>query len=402
MPVYEYQAATAGGQPRRGILTADNPRTARDQLRAEGWAIRSLQEQGARRHGAGAFLAGWNSASQRWAESAHELSILLGGGVHLLSALDTVSAQARGVFRKVLLQVRDRVAAGSSLAAALAEHPRVFDELSVRLVEVGENSGNLEQALERLSSFKRRWHGLRDQITSALVYPLFVLAFGTAATLFLMTNVMPPLLDNLRETLDRLPWPTQMVKAGSDLLLEHGLLLALLAGLMVLGAVLFWKSAAGRWLCHRALLRLPLFGTLLVKQSLSRVCLILATLLESGLPLAQSLDLAAKSVSNLVLRRALQRSREALTAGRGLASALGESGALPPLAVQVFAVGQESGKLEQLLAKLADDYDRQVQTAVGRLTALLEPVLILILAAMLGFVLLAIVIPILEAGNVAV
>jgi general secretion pathway protein F len=140
---------------------------------------------------------------------------------------------------------------------------------------------------------------------------------------------------------------------------------------------------------------------LTVKQNLSRVALILATLLESGLPLATALELAAKSIRNVVLRRGLEECREALTAGRDLAGALAATGVVPPLAVQIFAVGQESGRLEELLSRLADDYDRQVQAAAGRLTSVLEPVLILVLAGMIGFVLLAIVLPILEATNVA-
>ncbi len=401
MSVYEYRAADGSGQVLSGLLTADNPRSARDRLRADGLRVHALSEQQAARQSGSLAWASWGGGAVRWAEAAHELAILLSGGVPLLTALDTVAAQSAPAFRRTLLAVRDQVAAGTSLAQALAQHPHVFDDLSVRLVEVGENVGNLDEALDRLSTFKRRWHGLRDQVTSALIYPVFVLTFGAAATLFLMTYVMPPLLENLRETLDRLPWPTMVVKTGSDLLLEHGLfvILGMSGSAIVIGAVL--RSPPGRRFVDRRLLKLPLFGPLATKQSLSRVCLILSTLLESGLPLADALDLAARSVGNRILREALEDCREALTAGRDLARSLSETGVIPPLAVQIFAVGQESGKLEELLARLADDYDRQVQAATGRLAAVLEPVLILILAAMIGFVLLAIVLPILEAGNVA-
>ncbi len=400
MPVFEYHAFDGSGNDAHGLLVADNPRSARDQLRADGLIVEALsqkQQRSSQQWG----LPNWSGVSLRWAEAAYELATLLAGGIPLLKAIDTVAEQSSGSFRRTLLQVRERVAAGASLAEAMAEHPHVFDELSTRLVEVGENSGNLEQALDRLATFKLRWHQLRDQVTSALIYPVFVLSFGIAATVFLMTYVMPPLLENLEETLRVLPWPTLVVKSGSDLLLNHGLGLGLAAIVLALIAGMFFRSPPGRLMIDRLWLRLPLLGPLATKQSLSRMSLILSTLLESGLPLAAALELAAKSMSNRILKKALFDCREALLAGRGLAVALSETKVMPPLAVQVFAVGQESGKLEELLTRLANDYDRQVQTATGRLASVLEPVLILILAAMIGFVLLAIILPILEAGNVA-
>lgn len=402
MPVFEYCVVDGAGARQSGLLSADSARDARDRLRRAACQIESLDEREPATTGGG---VGWLSFasrdSARWTEAAHEMATLLAGGVHLLAALDTVAAQSTGTFRRTLLEVRDRVAAGAGFAEALQAHPATFDELSVRLVEVGENSGNLEAALDRLATFKLRWSGLRDQVTNALVYPLFVLSFGTLATLFLMTYVMPPLLDNLKETLDQLPWPTVVVKFGSDLLLEHGWMVGLCALLLVVTAVSVLRSGFGRTALHRLALRLPLFGPLTVKQNLSRASLILSTLLESGLPLATALDLAAKSLKNVVLRRGLEQCREALTAGQDLAGALAATRVIPPLAVQIFAVGQESGRLEELLARLADDYDRQVQTAAGRLTSVMEPVMILILAGMIGFVLLAIVLPILEASHVA-
>lgn len=400
MPVFEYRAYDASGQLQKGMLTADSPRGARDRLRADGLRVRSLTEQSAEQDRGGWTLPGWNSAG-KWTEACHELATLLGGGVSLVSALETVADQATGAFQKVLLDVRERVVAGASLADALGEHPRLFDELTVRMVEVGESTGNLDVALQRLADFKQRWQELRDRVTSALIYPLFVLSFGTAATLFLMTSVMPPLLENLKETLDVLPWPTRVVKFGSDLLLEQGLLVLGITGLTLVMLLALLRSPSTLFLLDGLLLRLPLFGTLSLKQNLSRISLILATLLQNGLPLAAGLELAAKSTANRILKQALTQCRESLIAGRDLSVALKETGVIPPFAIQIFMVGQESGQLESLLAKLADDYDRQVQTAAGRLAAVLEPVLILVLAGMIGFVLLAIVLPILEAGNVA-
>jgi len=400
MPVYEYRAANNSGQTRKGVLTAESPRVARDRLRSDGLRVQSLSEQQGDSTGWGGVWVGWQSGA-KWTEACHELATLLAGGVSLVTALDTVAAQSQGPFRRILLLVRDRVTAGESLADALAEHPALFDELTVRMVEVGESTGNLETALQRLATFKQRWQELRDRVTSALIYPLFVLTFGTAATLFLMTSVMPPLLENLKETLTTLPWPTRVVKFGSDAILQHGWVLVIL--MMVLSGLLIAaiRRESIRLLMDRSLLKLPFFGGLSLKQNLSRISLVLSTLLQNGLPLAAGLELAAKSTANRVLKKALEESREALIAGRDLSIALSETRVIPPFAIQIFTVGQESGQLEELLARLAEDYDRQVQTASGRIASVIEPVLILLLAGMIGFVLLAIVLPILEAGNVA-
>jgi len=216
-----------------------------------------------------------------------------------------------------------------------------------------------------------------------------------------MTYVMPPLLENLQETLSELPWPTQIVKAGSDLLLHHGLLLVVFVCSSILACGALLRSSLGRFYVDRLWLRLPILGPLTTKQNVSRIALILSTLLESGITLADALELAAKSTRNRVLKRALESCRESLLAGGNLAVSLHHSGVIPPLAIQVITVGQESGRLDELLARLAADYDRQVASASGRLASTLEPALILLLAAMVGFVLLAIVLPILEAGNVA-
>ncbi|MEO1525517.1 MAG: type II secretion system F family protein [Planctomycetota bacterium] len=400
MPVFQYRAFDRSGNDAAGILVADNPRSARDQLRAEGLVVSTLDQKSV-----GRSTSSWRlragGAQFRWTEAAYELATLLAGGVPLLKALDVVAQQSTGVFRRTLLEIRDRVAAGVGFAEALSEFPDVFDELSIRLVEVGENSGNLEQSLDRLAEFKMRWHQLRDRVIGAMVYPVFVLTFGVAATLFLMTFVMPPLLENLQETLTSLPWPTRVVQFGSEVLLNHGLIAVLVGVILAIAGGAALRSAKMRYLLDWALLRLPIFGALRTKQSLSRMALILSTLLESGLPLANALDLASRSMGNRVLNEALRSCRESLLAGGGLAESLSQSNVIPPLAVQVFSVGQESGRLEELLTRLANDYDRQVQSTTDRLASVLEPVLILVLAAMIGFVLLAIILPILEAGNVA-
>ena len=326
--------------------------------------------------------------------------MLLRAGIPILEALDTIAQQQRGRFRTVLIAVRDKVAAGSSLAGALREWPDVFDSLSIHLVEVGENAGTLEQVLDQLAAFKQRLQQLKDRVVTALMYPLFLVVFGIGATVFLMTSVMPPLLENLQEQLIALPWPTRIVKWWSDLLVSHGWIIGLiaLAVLIVLAAAGGSKMGARLW--HRALLRLPLIGPMILKQNMSRMAMVIATLSRSGIVLTRALQLAAGSTKNVVLSGALREAGDRVGAGRDVAGALEEAEVFPPLAIRIFSVGQETGRLEEMLDQLSADYDRQVAAASARLSALLEPVLIIFMALFVGFVLLATILPILEAGNV--
>jgi type II secretory pathway component PulF len=335
-----------------------------------------------------------------WVTGAHELSTLLHAGLPMLEALDTLARQHVGPFRTALLAVRERVAAGASLAEALGDRPDLFDPATVHLVEVGEHAGTLEFVLEQLAEFKLRLLQFKDQVLTALVYPAFLALFGTAAGVFLMTAVMPPLLENLQETLDTLPWPTRVVKAGSEFLLSSGWLLLAGGAVAAVAATVVLRSERGRLRWHRFLLRLPLIGPLLLKQGVARVAMIVGTLCRSGVVMTRAIELASSSTENLVLRGALDEAGERIGAGEDVAAALERTGVFPPVAVRMFAVGQESGRLDEMLTRLATDYERQISTVCARMTALVEPLLILVLAVFVGFLLLATILPILEAGHV--
>ena len=400
MAVFSYIGVDHDSSVVRGTVAADTPRQARDQLRGQGVRIRKLSECASKTRTNWWSKLSLASSKTQWATAVHELSMMLHAGIPLLDALDTVSDQNHGAFRTAILGVRDRVAAGSSLAEALHERPDLFDAASVQMVEVGENSGTLDSVLQQLAEFKRKQLSLRDSVTTALVYPLFLICFGAAAALFLMTSVLPPLLENLQETMDVLPWPTRVAKTLSDGLLSYGWLLAIAAVATVAVGVGLLRTDRGTEIWHRTLLRIPLIGPMAIKQGVARIAMIIGTLSRSGVELTRAVELAERSIGNVVFKQALRECGDRIAAGEEVADALQRSGAFPPLAVRVFSVGQESGKLHEMLFRLADDYDAQVATASARFTALLEPILILALAAMVGFLLLATILPILEAGNV--
>ena len=401
MAVFHYTGVKSDSSIVRGTVSADTPRQARDQLRGEGVRVKQIDEAGTTSTNTKVALTlPLRSFRFQWATAIHEMAMMLHAGIPILDALDTVADQNRGPFRVAMLKVRDRVASGSSLAGALAEQPKLFDPASIHMVEVGENSGTLDSVLQQLAQFKRKQLTLRDSVTTALVYPLFLTCFGTAAGIFLMTSVLPPLLDNLEETVEVLPWPTQIARHLSNMLLDYGWLLGALVMGILFSLIWILRTEWGQRYWHQKLLKLPILGPMTVKQGVSRIAMIIATLSRSGIELTKAVELAERSTSNRVFKNALKQLGERIAAGEDVSDALAKDGAFPPLAVRVFSVGQESGKLDEMLFQLADDYDEQVATASARLTALLEPALILILAAAVGFLLLATILPILEAGNV--
>ena len=399
MAVFSYSGVDRDSVVVKGTVAADTPRQAREELRGQGVRVRKLSECAEKSNRSWFSGLSFRSSKATWATAVHELSMLLHAGIPMLDALDTLTEQSAGAFRTALLGVRDRVGAGSSLADALRERPDLFDEASVHMVEVGENAGTLEGVLAELAEFKQKQMHFRDAVTTAMAYPIFLMCFGTAAAVFLMTSVLPPLLENLVDTLDTLPWPTRVAKAISDVLLSYGWLLLIVVVTITVAFFIAIKTPRGREVWHRTLLRLPLFGPMMIKQGVSRIAMIIGTLSKSGVELPRAIELAERSTPNVIFKKALNECGKRISAGEEVSQALQESGAFPPLAVRVFSVGQDSGKLDEMLFRLAQDYDDQVQTSSARLTALLEPVLILVLALLVGFLLLATILPILEAGN---
>lgn len=403
MAIYAYKGLDSNRSQTSGTILADSPRHARDNLRVQGVIVQSLKEQKqvASHSNFGLFQFGTRRARSQWGLGAHELSMLLSAGIPLLEALDTMAGQHRGKFRSCMLQLKERVEAGTSLAAAMSEQSSVFDAASVRIVEVGENAGTLEQVLAEIAEFKLQMHAFKDKLTTSLMYPVFVGCFGIAAMIFLMTWVMPPLLESLQETLPQLPWPTRVAKALSDFLIQFGWQALAILIVLLIGGSLWLRTESGKQLFHRAILKLPVIGPIVLKQSIARAAMIVGLLTRSGVMLTTAVNLAARSTDNSIIKQALLRAEKDMTAGEDIAVSLERSACFPPLAVRFFAVGQESGKLDEMLQKLARDYNMQVSTAASRLTALVEPVLILLLAVAVGFLLLATILPILEAGNVS-
>jgi len=402
MAVFTYKAiATGAADDVSGTIAADTPRHARDLLREQGLIVRDLADYKSGQSRSRSFRPARprRGARQLTTTFIRELATLLGVGAPLLESLETIARQHAGRFQSSIILLRDRVAAGASLAAAMREQPRVFDDLCVNITEVGEDAGTLDASLERLAEFRERTDQLRNRVGTALIYPAIVSTLAVFSSVFLMTFVVPKILQPLIEQDLPLPLPTRIVKAASDFALDWWWVLVLIVGAIGVTVASILRTRGGRRALDRTVLRLPLLGDLVRKQAIVRIAVVLSTLLKSGIVFVRALQIAQRSTGNQILRDALNRCEIAITAGGDIGDAMEQTAAFPPMVVQVFALGQQSGRLEEMLDRLAAAYEQQVNTAAQRLAAILEPALIVALALFVLFIVLATVLPILEVGN---
>lgn len=412
MAVFSYKAVDSSDAAVRGTVVADTARQARDLLRGRGLEIQKVTPTRrvtgvALKPGSMLGVKGLVRGLTRRGKSGsgvtvfiRELSTLLSVGLPLMDSLDTIIRQQKGTLRTSLQGLRDRVSSGIGLADAMAEDPALFDDLCVTITRVGEQSGTLDVVLEQLAEYMEKASQLRNRIANALLYPAIVLLTGIGVSLFLMTFVVPNLLEALIDSGKALPLPTRIVKFTSDLLIHRWWVMLLVAGsgAVLIAGILSTKRGLMAW--HRLQLSVPVIGELIRKQAVSRVVMVLGTLLRSGVVFEQAIQIAQRTTRNGVIREALAQCEQAVVAGSDISSSLDGSKVFPPTAVQVFAVGQQSGKLESMLDRLARDYDRQVDGGAARLVAVLEPVMIIVLAVIVGTIAFATILPILEAGDV--
>jgi type II secretory pathway component PulF len=400
MSTFLYHGIDSAGRRVKGLISAGNARAARDELRRQGLRIQQIHERAQSTR-----QSTWFSAFRRrryhssLTDLYRELATLLQASVPLLEALDNSLMQLPRGLQPAMTALRDKIAGGSSVAEAMESESWLFDEMTIGMVRVGENAGNLDEIMDQVATFREQSSQLQDRVLSAIIYPAIVLCVSVAVTLFLMTVVVPMLLDNLTELGSKLPLPTQMLKWMSDTLLAHGwwLALAVAGGAAALGT---WsRSLQGRRIIDNFCLRIPLLKNLIRKQSLGRSSLVIACLLRSGIELVQALRIAAQSCSHLTFREAYLNVASDLEKGQGLREAMLRQSAFPASIAQVYALGQQSGQLESMLQRLGTDYERQSSILAARVTAIAEPILIVMLSVIVGFIMFATVLPIMEAGN---
>ena len=399
MPVFAYKAVDLDASAVDGTLIADTSRQARDMLRERGLTITSITSAESPK-ATGIRPFGRGGSRHEIVEFIREVATLLAAGIPLHSALETLAEQHGRPMKAIIQQLADRIAAGDGLAEAMKSHPTHFGPLVTSMVAVGESTGSLATALKRLADFQEKAHRLRSRVTSALIYPAVVSVLGLCVCIFLMTYVVPNLLNALTEAGKELPPITQFVKTVSDLLVHGWWAIILGVAAMVAAFMAILRTPRGRHAIHAIVLKIPLVGKLIRKDLTSRMAVILSALLRSGLQFIDAVRITRGTLRNVLFQQALEDYEVAVAAGKDVAEPLKNSGVFPPMVVQMLAVGQQSGELEAMLDQLAESYDQQVQTATQRLTAALEPLMLVVLAIFVGFIALATILPILEASNV--
>lgn len=407
MPVFEFKALSAAGKPVTGLREADSPRTLRGVLRREGVFLTEVVGEKQQRQAASreVNVRRWvlgRIRAQDLAIATRQLAVLVHAGVPLVEALSALVDQVdHERLKRVLGDVRQRVNEGAALADAMASHPRVFGNLYVNMIRAGEQSGALEVVLKRLAEFTESQARLRSKITGTMAYPVFMMVIGTGIMGILFSVVIPKITRIFEQTSAVLPWYTRVTIGISSF--AAGYWWAVLAALLLAGWLfLRWKaSAAGRARWDRFKLTAPVFGTVIRQLALARFARTLSTLLQSGVPLLTSLDIVRNVVGNTRLAEVIDQSRDAIREGESIAAPLKRSGEFPPLVYHMVAIGERTGALEEMLGNVAGAYEDQVETTIGTLTSLLEPVMIVGMGLVVGFVVLSVLMPILQINNLA-
>jgi general secretion pathway protein F len=405
MPVFEYVAIDRAGKSRKGIIDADSARAARQKLRSDGIYPTRLEETHADEISETPSRLQLKLPLQRvrraeLVSTTRQLATLLSAGLPLVSALSGVLEQVkRPALRKVLSQVRERVKEGMSLANALMEHPAVFPPVYTAMINAGETSGTLELVVERLADFGEQQLALQRKIRSALAYPLLMLIVGVGVVVFLMAYVIPKVTQIFVDMKQELPLPTTVLIGVSELFQKYWPL-ALLAVIGCFFAGRYYvHTDAGRRRYDRILLKLPVVGVIVEKVAIARITRTLGTLLHNGVPLLSAMEIVRSLVDNVVLRQALEEARQEISEGASITTPLARGGVFPPSVIQMISVGEQSGNLEGMLFKVAETFDSEVEASVTTFTSLLGPFMILFLAFFVGFVVLAVLLPIFEMSN---
>lgn len=404
MPEFTYEALATTGQRNQGTLTAGSEREAMAMLDSRGlFPVRITQAKSA--GGAGTHRWGRRIRGRYMAAFYSQLADLLHSGVPLLRSLDILERQSsQPVLAEIVREVRAKVADGRGLAEAMAQHPRAFDELAVSMVRAGQEGGFLEDVLKRIAEFTENQEDLKAKVVGALAYPAFLASAGVLVLVLLVILVVPrfePIFAKLEEK-GELPGLTQFLIEVSHILLSWRgvvVLVGIVGG--VFGLISWGRTDAGRMRLDSWRLRLPGIGTIYLSYALSRFTRLLGTMLRNGIPILTALRIAKDSTGNKVLTQAIERSAENIKSGDRLATPLAASKYFPRDVVEMIAVGEESNSLETVLVNIADGLEKRTGRQLDLFVRLLEPVMLLVMAAITLFVVAALLLPVFKMGSVA-
>ncbi|NRA95380.1 MAG: type II secretion system inner membrane protein GspF [Planctomycetes bacterium] len=406
MAIFEYKALDTGGGSRGGIVDADSPREARLKLRVEGVHVIEIHliddKKGADAKSGGPRIGLFAPKANPGELSivTRQLSTLLSAGISAVDALKAIIEQVESRdMEKVLRDVREKVTQGDTLGEALGRHPRFFNELFCNMVKAGEASGQLDTILTRLASYIVRQNRLRQKLSGAMTYPIVMIIVGILVVTVLMTFVVPKLTTLFKKVGEGLPAITQALIAISQFFQGYWWSIFVLMFLVWLFIRAMKSSEQGLLRYDRARMSLPIVGDLLRKTSIARFANTMATLLQSGIPVLESLKIVQRVVNNAVLAKTIGEVHDAILEGSDIATPLQASGVFPPMVGYMIATGEQSGQLEELLETVSEAYDEEIDMSISKLISVLEPVIIIVLAGVVLFVVAAIMIPLIQMGS---
>jgi type IV pilus assembly protein PilC len=397
MPTYVFKGRNRMNEVVMGERVADNREALRQVLRREQVTLTSVKEKG-REIGIPKLSGRRKVNSKDLAIFTRQFSVMIDAGLPLVQCLDILSQQQQNkYFQQVLAQVRQDVEEGSTLAAAMARHPKVFDQLYSNMVDAGETGGILDLILQRLSTFIEKIVKLKRDVVSALIYPAAVILLAIVAVAVIMIVVIPQFQSIFLGLLgpgEPLPLPTRIVVGISNFLAGWGGLsmLVVIIGSSV-GLHFYYRTPNGRKRIDSILLKLPIFGSILLKIAIARFSRTLSTLLSSGVPILQSLDITARTAGNVVIENAIISVRNAVEQGKSFVEPLRAAELFPHMVSQMVGIGEQTGALDSMLGKIADFYEQEVDSAIANLLTLIEPVLIGFLGVTIGSIVIAMYLP---------
>jgi type IV pilus assembly protein PilC len=392
MPDYKYQGTSRSGGSVSGVMTASNKTELATLLKRQQITATKMTEKG-KEFNIPTF--GGGVSSKELAIFTRQFSVMIDAGLPLVQCLEILASQQENkVFQKVLTGTRGQVEGGATLSAAMRSSPKVFDALYVNMVEAGETGGILDTILQRLSTYIEKNVKLQRAVKSALVYPVGVLTVAGGVITLLLWKVVPIFATLFAGLGVDLPLPTKIVIAMSNFIGSiFGLLIlvALVGG--IFGLKFWYGTAQGRFVMDTIVLKLPVLGILMRKIAVARFTRTLGTLISSGVPILEGLDITAKTAGNAVVERALQQVRKSLEEGKSLTEPLKESEVFPGMVTQMIAVGEQTGAMDAMLSKIADFYEEEVDAAVKDLLTALEPIMIVFLGVIVGGVVISMYLP---------
>jgi type IV pilus assembly protein PilC len=391
MPSYSWKGKGKGGKIQQGVIAAENKEAVVAMLRKQQVLVTAVTEKGKE---IALPKFGGGVKQKEIAIFTRQFSVMIDAGLPLVQCLEILGSQQKNrMFQKVLFEVRQDVESGSTLADSLRRHPKVFNDLFCNMIAAGEAGGILDTILQRMSTYIEKRVKLQAAVRSAMIYPSAVITIAVGVVVIILWKVIPTFAALFEGLGAQLPLPTRVTIAVSNFLGRYMWLIVLVIGAGVFGLFQYRRTHKGKRHIDRIVLKLPVLGMLMRKIAVARFCRTLGTLLTSGVPILDGLEITARTSGNSIVEDAIMATRKSIEEGKTIAQPLEETDVFPPMVIQMISVGEQTGALDAMLSKIADFYEDEVDEAVENLMALLEPAMILFLGVMIGGIVISMYMP---------